>query len=69
MPCKGSSETGLTRDGTTFFIVSSLSLPEALLEVFLKHFWRDVAASVCAVHGERAVVGALHVTQELDGSL
>ena len=43
--------------------------PEILLEVLLEHPRRDVAAGLPAVHGEGAVVGPLHVAQELDGSL
>ena len=43
--------------------------PEVLLEAVLEHLWRDVAAGVFAVHGEGAVVGALHVAEELNGGL
>ena len=50
------------------FHVSQIQ-PEILLEVFLEHPRRDVAAGLPAVHGEGAVVGPLHVAQELDGSL
>ena len=51
------------------FVIISQNQPEVLLEVLLEHPRRDVAAGLLAVHGEGAVVGPLHVAQELDGSL
>ena len=54
--------------GLKFVILSQIE-PEILFEVLLEHPRRDIAAGLPAVHGEGAVVGPLHVAQELDGSL